>query len=209
MAYRCLATSVAGFVQQLAVAYITHGYWFYVTGRIPEHKDPAMTDRKLIERYDIDVSKWTRARRKRAGLASVQYLRHGRFFVLLATHGEHPLFVAEGNQVQDIRRRPLKFMGYSIGCRQARNGGRYHASVRIERQIYSELKARFEGMAAHRDANSIEAEFFALHFEPYAPVRGQIFSILRAVNRARKAAGFEPVGPVPFRVRRAPARPFE
>jgi hypothetical protein len=33
--YRCEATSVEGFLQQLAVAYITTGYWFYVTGEIP------------------------------------------------------------------------------------------------------------------------------------------------------------------------------
>ena len=56
MAYRCVATSVPGFVQQLAVAYVAHGYWFYVTGRVPESKDPATVDRKIIRQYGIDVS---------------------------------------------------------------------------------------------------------------------------------------------------------
>ena len=56
MAYRCVATSVAGFLQQLAVAYMAHGYWFYVTGRVPDHKDPATIDRKIIRQYGIDVS---------------------------------------------------------------------------------------------------------------------------------------------------------
>jgi hypothetical protein len=51
MASRCVATSVAGFVQQLAVGYVTHRYYFYITGRIPDHKDPAATDRKLVARY--------------------------------------------------------------------------------------------------------------------------------------------------------------
>ena len=60
--YRCVATSIEGFVQQLAVGYVTHGYWFYVSGWIPEGKDPLKTDAKLIERYGIDVSKWTRCR---------------------------------------------------------------------------------------------------------------------------------------------------
>ena len=40
-AYRYEATSVAGFIQQLAVCYVGRGYWFYVTGTVPEHKDPA------------------------------------------------------------------------------------------------------------------------------------------------------------------------
>lgn len=103
MAYRCVAASVAGFVQQLAVSYVTHGYYFYVLGRIPDHKLPAETDQKIISQYGIDVSKWTRARRKKDGLANVHYLRYGRFFVLLATHGEHPFFEAEAKQIQDIR----------------------------------------------------------------------------------------------------------
>ena len=35
MEYRCVATSVAGFVQQLVSCYLPHGYWFYVSGIIP------------------------------------------------------------------------------------------------------------------------------------------------------------------------------
>ena len=53
MSYRFVATSVAGFVQQLAVAYLTKGYYFYVTGLIPPHKDPVKTDRKILEAYGI------------------------------------------------------------------------------------------------------------------------------------------------------------
>jgi len=41
MQYRCVATSLAGFLQQLTVSYLSHGYWFYVTGCIPDGKDPS------------------------------------------------------------------------------------------------------------------------------------------------------------------------
>ena len=88
MAYRCVAASVAGFVQQLAVCYVARGYYYYVTGRIPDSKDPTKTDEKILEQYGISVSKWVRARRKRSGLANVQYLRYGDFFVIIANHGE-------------------------------------------------------------------------------------------------------------------------
>ncbi len=87
MIYRCVATSEAGFVQQLAVAYVHHGYWFYVTGTIPEHKYPLAVDSKLTNRYEVAISKWARARRKQAGKANVHYLRYGRYFVLVATRG--------------------------------------------------------------------------------------------------------------------------
>ena len=84
--YQTEATSVAAFVQQLAVSYLANGYWFYVPGRIPLAKDPALVDAKLVQRYGIAMSKWARARRKAAGLANLQYLRYQRFLLLLATH---------------------------------------------------------------------------------------------------------------------------
>src|SRR5512139_1638962 len=74
MEYRCVATSVEGFVQQLAVAYVQHGYWFYVAGWIPGRKDAEAVDRKLIDQYGIGISKWARARRKQQGLANLHYL---------------------------------------------------------------------------------------------------------------------------------------
>ena len=111
MAYRYVATSVAGFVQQLAVSYIANGYWFYVTGRIPDWKDAARTDAKILAQYGLAISKWTRARQRKAGQASVQYLRYDRFFVLVATHGAHPFFAAEGARIRDLRRQPLHFRG--------------------------------------------------------------------------------------------------
>ena len=55
MKYRCEATSVAGFVQQLAVAYVGRGYFFYVTGELPERKDPRAVDRRIIEKYAADL----------------------------------------------------------------------------------------------------------------------------------------------------------
>ena len=75
MACKCVATSVAGFVQQLAVGYIAHGYYFYVSGKIPIDKNPTDTDAKIIGQYGIDVSKWTRCRQRKTGAAGVQYLR--------------------------------------------------------------------------------------------------------------------------------------
>jgi hypothetical protein len=105
------ATSIAGFVQQLAVSYVGRGYFFYVTGAIPPHKDPAAVDAKLCDRYGVTLSKWARARRKAAGRAAHGYLRFGRFFVLLASHGESPFFTDEGKLVRDCRKTPIRLQG--------------------------------------------------------------------------------------------------
>lgn len=207
--YRSEATSIEGFVQQLAVSYLTHGYWFYVTGTIPEDKDPRAVDAKLIERYGIAQAKWTRCRRKRAGLANVQYLRHGRFFILIATHGKHPFFAAETARLRDVREYPVQFHGYSIGCRQDRDGRRYHASVRIGREAYQALKRQFEQAATRRSVEELRHALRTLPFSPFAPVRRQFCALLRAVNRRRKAAGLELLPWDVLRLRRRSVRPFD
>lgn len=202
MQYRCAAVSVEGFIQQLAVAYVSRGYLFYVTGEIPASKDASRVDAKLVERYGIGISQWARARRKRAGRANVQYLRHGSFFVLLATRGEHPFFEAEGANVRDARRRSIKYAGYAVGFR----GG--HVQVRIDRPRYRELKGWFEEHATRRGVESLAKAFYELPFEPYYLVRQQEFALLRAVNHRRKAAGLPLVPKECIWLKRRPVKPF-
>lgn len=204
--YRCEATTVGGFVQQLAVAYVQHGYWFYVTGEIPERKCPLAVDAKLLDRYGIAISKWARARRKQSGRANVQYIRYGRFFVLIATRGEHRFFEDEPT-FRDIRREPLSFAGYSISYKLGADR-KWHASVRIHPSEYLTLKAYLLDLATHRSVENLTTEFQRIPFEPYAPVRRQFLNILRAVNRARKQAGYEPVPVEALRLRRRHVLPF-
>ena len=204
MAYSCVASSLAGFIQQLAVGYVGRGYWFYVAGEIPAHKDPEKTDAKILNQYGIALSKWARARRKRTGLANLQYLRFGRLYVILSTHGSHPFFEAEA--FRDVRREPLKVCGYSIGYRRGQGG--WHPSVRIEMEQYLCVRDYFLSLAVHRSADNLARALRSLPFEPYAPVRQQFLNILRAVNRARKAAGFEAVPLTARRLRRRPVPGF-
>jgi hypothetical protein len=208
MPYQCVATSVAGFVQQLAVNYVARGYYFYVTGTLPEGKDPAKTDAKIIQQCGIDISKSARARRRKEGLANVQYLRYERFFVLIATHGEHPFFAAEGKLIGNIRQRPLRFEGYAIGLGRSRLDRSLHASVRIQRGVFRELLTRFKHLAIQRTVEELCQEFRSLPFEPFAPVRDQFRMLLRATNRLRKTAGLELVPWNALRQYRKPVRVF-
>lgn len=203
MEYRCEATSVAGFVQQLAVSYVGHGYFLYVAGEIPARKDPREVDAKLITKYGLAVGKTTRARRKAAGFANVQYIRYRHFFVLAATPGRHALFIEEARSIRDARDVPIKFAGYSISYRAG------HPHVRIEESRFRGLKAYFEEIAVHRSREPLEAELRRMNFEPYAPVRSQLHTILRAVNRRRELAQFETVSPSVLRMKRRIVKPFE
>ncbi len=203
MQYRCEATTLEGFIQRLATQLLPHGYFFYVTGHVPKRKDPRDVDEKLVERYAVACSRWARARRKRGGFANLHYVRFKRLFVLLATHGQHPFFECEGEAIRDFRRVSLKVGGYSVSIR----GG--HAHVRIETGEYRRLKSHLLELAVHRSVEGLSRELQALPFEPYAPVRRQLLNILRAVNRARRTASFEPVPTSALRFRRRIVRPFE
>ncbi len=200
--YRCVATSIEGFVQQVAVQYLRHGYWFYVAGQIPEGKDPAAVDAKLIKKYGIDVSRWERARRKRDGLANMQYIRQGRFFLLMATHGGHSFFDHEKGQARDARRVAIRYGGYSISHRNGR------VSVRIAPNEYAQLKAHFLELACCRQPRALMCEFAQIQFQVYAPIRVQLLAIWRSVNQLRRSGGFElvTIDAVPWR--RRICRPF-
>ncbi|MDA7979485.1 MAG: hypothetical protein MPJ50_12035 [Pirellulales bacterium] len=214
MQYRCVASSPEGLVQQVAVSYLRHGYWYYVTGRIPSHKDPAVVDRKILDKYQVAISERERCRRKRRGLANLQYIRYGSWFIILATDGHHPVKQQERSQIKDCRRVPIKFEGYSISYRRSgvtpKGGGppKWHACVRIDQETYRDLKAFFLERACHRSIENLARDFAKVPYARYAPVRRQLLALLRQVNTARARTGFQPVPTSALRLRRKIVKPF-
>ena len=212
MNYRCVASSPEGLVQQVAVSYLRHGYWWYVTGRLSKRKDPEALDRKLVAKYGIDLSERQRATRKAKGLANMQYIRFGNWFLLLATEGHHPFKSQE--KIRDCRRHPIRFEGYSISYRRGGvtpSGGaspKWHYRVRIDPKNYRGLKTFFVTRAKHRKAETLIEDFRRIPFARYAPIRRQILNIHRAVNHARKQAGFEQIPVSALALRRKIVQPF-
>ncbi len=214
MQYRCIATSPEGLVQQVAVSYLRHGYWFYVSGRIKPGKNPQAIDSKLIEKYGIAISDRERSRRKRRGIANLQYIRYENWFVIMATEGHHRFKQQERNQIRDCRRVPIRFEGYSISYRRSgvmpTGGGppKWHASVRIDVETYRDLKAFFLERACHRSVENLAIDFARVPYSRYAPVRRQLLKLLRVVNDARTRIGYEPVPHSALRLRRKIVKPF-
>ena len=200
--YRCEVTSVEGFVQQLAVSYVRNGYFFYVPGFIRDGRDPCEIDRQIIERYRINVSKFTRARRKKAGYANVQYLRHKQFFVIIATAGKHLFREREARRIRDIRREPIVYDGYALSYANRQ------ATVHIDRGTELNLRAYFEDVATRYSAASLSRQIRRLPFQPYGPVRRQLLGILDEVNRLRRSKGLEQVPLTSVRWKRWIVKPF-
>lgn len=167
-------------VRVVATNLLTKGYRFYVQGEIPERKDPLEVDRKLIKKYDLDLSRWQRARRKQQGRASVRYLRLGRKFIMLATPGEHRWFEEERAVMRDARRSPIRIGGYAIGLRRdERVASGWRVRVAIERETFRDLKAHFQELARTRSASDFERALEELPFEPFAAVRRQLKQLCR------------------------------
>lgn len=214
---RHVVSSVDGMLAML-VNLVSKGYRYYFVGTVKEGKSAAAVDERMLAYYDADLPKWRRERRKLQGLANFRYLRHDRWYVVLATEGAAPRFWSEDRaRIRDVRHTAIRFRGYSIAYRQ---GGwkdrklwqdpnvrerdmKWHARVLLDEETFAGLKAYFLNIAVHRDAGFLAREFLSLSFQPYRPVREQLFVILRAVNQARKLAGYQrlPASVIPFKRR--------
>jgi hypothetical protein len=200
--YRCEAASVEAFVQHVGVTLLRSGYVFYVTGVVPKKRRPCEVDAKMIGKYGIVASKFTRARRKRAGLPNAHYLRHGDFWVCLTTVGHQKFFAAEGKAVRDARKVPIKYGGYAVGFYEGK------PSIRLDEGTYLNLRAYLEDIATKRSADALGKMIYNLPFRPYRGVRTQLFQILDGVNAARAAAGLDEVPKTSVRFYRKPIRIF-
>lgn len=199
-----LCSSKEAFVQFLATNLLPNEYWFYVKGEIPEGKDVRAIDRKLLDLYGLNLSKWARARRRKKGEAKVRYIRVERFFVLIATYGRHPFFELEGKQIKDIRISPLKFNGYSISFKKG------HSSVRMQQPIYRTYKAKVLALAKKiRSPGYWYSFFWNLPFSSYAGINQEKFSLLRLCNRIRKSSGLPTLDwERAIKLKRPPAKVF-
>jgi hypothetical protein len=154
------------------------------------------------------------------GIANIHYIRFDRTFVLLATHGHHPFYDNEHENIRDARRVPIKFMGYSISVQrgghlrktdkqvQAIRDGRWRVRVQICRDEYQRLKGYFVANAINQSAEALASKLFLLPFEPYAPVRQQMLNIMRLMNEVRRRAGKQPLSYDVLRYRRRIVKPF-
>lgn len=115
---RHLVGSVDGMVQQL-VTLVAKGYRYYFVARAKPGRDLGQFDQKMLDHYEAGLPKWSRERRRRAGVANFRYLRHGDWFIVLVTQGKAERFWLEDrHRVRDVRRVPILFKGYSISFRQ-------------------------------------------------------------------------------------------
>lgn len=221
MEYKYEVTSLTGFVQRVATHLLPKGYYFFVQGTLAEGKDLRALDAKLLAKYDVAKSEGARRWRKQQGLGNVQYVRYQNHWILLATHGHHPIREGEGGNLKDVRRCPIRIGDYALYVKRgnylkreptdeaAKPDGKWRVRVVIAREPYRELCASFLSIACHRRAETLAEELYGLPYEPYAPVRKQLLKLLRLVNAKRQASGYSKISPTCLRFKREIVRAFE
>jgi hypothetical protein len=159
--------SSAELIRRLTRYYLKEGYWYFVTGHIPEHKSIEKADITLSTKYETTLSKWQRHRRKARGLANVQYLRYERDFILIATDGDHPLFFQD-RTVRDARKHPIEIWYYWIRVRSPR---RYE--VIVAPWAYHVVKEKVIRLATEGRVDAVIEQLQSLRWINYPGVNRQ------------------------------------
>lgn len=202
--YKC--EKLEGFLQQLAVAYVSNGkYFYYYSDVVKAGRKPEATDRFWVEEFGVGISRWAKARRRQKGLANYQYIRWGRFYVLLVSRGDRSeLPERVRKRLRDCRRSPIRFSCYRVSYKPDRSSqktlkrkGRVgkpegHVSVALTEREYEKLSARAMEIALG-EIHQVEQFFKNLEYTPFKPIQQQTRQVWRKVNRERKSAGLEPL----------------
>lgn len=190
--YSYLLKSELDLVRYLGCNLLGRGYRFYVTFWLPEDVDPVTVDAKLILTYSCHLSKSHHFRRRKAGVATVRYLRCGRLCLLLATRGRSPFFEREA--FSDLRERALVVAGHSIRAWQD-DDKRASVSVRLHREAIKALRREAESAAGAWTAREFEGWFWALgdRYLSFKGVQDDTFALLKYVNALRRERRRAPV----------------
>ena len=179
--YHAEAKTSAELIRRLTKYYLPHGYYFFTTSTVPEHKDVAQVDRNIIEKYGLAISRTARSRNKAKGVARVQYLRHERQVILVATSGDHDFF--EDKSVRDCRLTPLPVWYYWITATQKRY------RVKVCPESYHAVREKLLRLAeGGKEEAAIEA-FHALPWLNYPDIRKQRQRLLKEVTQVLKRWG--------------------
>lgn len=192
MKHRCVAASPGAFVRQIVASYLPHGYHYYVAGHVPDRdvNQPERVDRVLAAKYGVCVSKSVRSGLRRGGNASIRYLRHERFWLLISTDGKRGLG-QHHTYVHHFGRRPLTFHGYAIRLIDSK------PMVYVDRVEYRHIKQTLMSICSrdrYRDQRYMAATIRNLFlFEPYMGVLEQFVRLMRQINKKRSGCGFQKI----------------
>lgn len=160
------------FLLQQLVYQIGKGYYFYHVGVIPDNKFDKrfQIDQKIVKKYNIDLSKYQRARRKRNDIVNFYYLRWKNVFIILHTKGDFPEGFKPDDEFKDIMQKKEKLnrlvvristnVAFEITMKNKKGESKRAVTVSFSRDTMQNFNAELEELVKYKKLSQIK-EFFA------------------------------------------------
>ena len=183
---------------QMIVHLVGRGYYFYCLTHLPENKRARWNsiDRKLIDRYQTDKSKFQRARCKSKKIANFYYLRWENISILLHTTGELRN-IEYIDHFSDIRRQSIllaisELISFSIGINAIQSKGETKTKVfvRLSRESYRGVKNELVECAKSKNKYLMKLVYDRLNGLPaYSGIIDQKRNLAKFLSRQAKRHG--------------------
>lgn len=169
------------FIKQI-LNHAGHGYEFYCPVVIPAKKAGRVEkiDVKISNKYNIDVTKDVRYRRKKKGLANYVYLRCGLQAVILKSKGQEAE-IQDRDKFLALKEKPYEIKigeWISIKLGPARMGKKY--TVYLTKSTYRSIKAMLQENIEHRRFDALDKYYLRLQELPaYSGILAQTGELCR------------------------------
>ncbi len=182
------------FMLQQIVYLVSKGYTYYSVGEIPLNKasKARSIDQKIINKYNIDLSKHQRTRRKQKKLANFYYLRWKNQFVILRTEGklEEPVDDVFLN-IKKKSKGGSKFkinIGKELILNVVLVNGK--VTVVIDKSTYKDIKTELDELVKNKQIGKLYKRFSMLNYIPaWSGIVKQKFLLQEEIYKAAKKYG--------------------
>lgn len=191
--YLCMSWQ---YLLQQLVFLIGKGYYNYCVGYIPLDKGHKMfdIDKKIMDKYNINISKDQRYRRKKKKLANFYYLRWQHWFFILRSDGAVDFDIDDKFydirvKQKEINRLKIVVSGgleFNVAL-QCKDNGKKSVTVNLSNYTFKLFKAEIEDYIQHRQIKQLERFFERLRSLPaWQGVIKQEYKILEEVYKYAK-----------------------
>lgn len=170
---------------QMLVYLVARGYFYYCPVDLPEKKKDKWDkiDRKLIEKYQTEKSKWQRHRLKVKKVKNFFYLRWCGLAFILHTEGEAPDGIIHDDTFHDIRKSPMTVKISILTTFVVRCAKTGEVSVKLHKDTLQGLRDQLAVVAKYKDPARLLKEFDKINGYPaYAGIIAQKKQLARHVK---------------------------
>lgn len=182
------AETFGEFLHRIINHYLNHGFYYYVLWELPEGRNLAKIDEKIVNRYNANQPRWERFNARKKGSVVVRYVRFHRYALLIATDGDRDHLFFNHERWQDVRVNPLMIWRYSLGIKAGKG------EVRLQKNRIKAARELLANVALDRHAK-VQGIYNQISPFTYRGILHQKYKLAKEVNQRRQRAGLPPINP--------------